>query len=142
MIEVPLVPKDRAHGFYPIEDSIQAYGIKLEFDKNEPGIHVVHNFRLAVGVAIAREDDACDRRSGGLGLIFLFSMVENTSLPIARAGAAVYFDALTQYCKTKKIDPKTLLFNNGTPEKIADNLLDYASSMRNLIVKAIEAQAA
>lgn len=88
------VAVDRAHGVYPIEDSIAAYNTKVNFAKETPQIKVVHNFRIAAMIAIAKEDDALDRRGGGLGLIFHHPMTASTQLPEARAGAAVYYRPL------------------------------------------------
>ena len=134
------ITQNRAHGYYPFEDSIGAYGSKVEFPLEEPQISVVHDFRIAVMISIAREDDALNRRQGGLGLIFHHPMTANTPLPEARAGAAVYFDALTTYCSAKGLDPKKMLMNNGTSKKNTNMFLEYASHAHKMINDAIKTQ--
>jgi hypothetical protein len=95
--------RDRTHGFVPIEDSVSHFKTKWVFDPSLPQISVVSDFRIATRIAIAKEDDALDKRWGGLGMIFYHDWAENTPLDMARAGAAVFFEAYSKYCTINRL---------------------------------------
>jgi len=132
--------KDRQQGVYSIEDSLAPYSVKWKMPPEVSQISAVSDFRIAVRIALAREDDVCNRRQGGQGMIFFHPWIAHTSLPDARAGAAVFYDAFSEYCAANNLEPLDTLIRNGTPELEAKSFLEYAGAMRSMINQALERQ--
>ncbi len=122
------------------EESVQAFLIKFDYVPSTQPKRVVSDFRHATLIALAREDEAMELRRGGSARIFLYSQVADTPLPVARAGSAVYFEALVGYCAANGLDPKQTLVENGIKTEDAQMYLEYAQFAHLKITEALQAQ--
>jgi len=118
----------------PLDASLQAFSTKVVFPPDYSELRAASDFRVACLVAIAHEDDALLRSRGGDGLIFWHPTTATTPLHEARAGAAVFYEALIRYCAEKQIEPQLFLEVQGTTRTDANMYLEYSSAIYNALM--------
>lgn len=134
----------RIKGDYPIGDSVSFYQTKREFPVGMSPDDVAREMWYAHNTAMAREDEALERRSGmhHASHLLLNRTTASTTLPEARAGAAVTCEAFLDYCHKKKVEPEKVLRAHGIREHDVTAVREYSSAMNRAIGKAEKADPA